>query len=107
MKISLLSATLVVAVGVSALPQVVPGTQKAPALPIQKFRDAGFHLKPLELNEILAGLVNNTAPESAPKKPDVHTFAIEAAAAQCSNPRVRPEWDSVCRTYIQGAWRMN
>jgi len=129
MKASLLSATLALSVGVSALPQNLPKTPKipglhdivedikdtiedilAPALPIQRFVETHKFIVPLTLEQARAGMKNGTeeppqqSKESKPQqaKPQVaekeETFNVMSdevsAAATCTNPRVRTEWDS-------------
>jgi tyrosinase len=85
MRFWALSTTLAAAGSVSALPQSVPSTPLAPALPAESFKTGQF-ARLLTLEDILNGSfrVNATAP------PDDGMFV----AATCSNPRVRQEWDS-------------
>lgn len=95
MRTSFLSATLAVSAGVSALPQGVPSTPLAPALPLERFNTQKF-TPLLTLEDVLSGVfkVNTT---SAPEDTQFRTFAADdemSTAATCSNPRVRQEWDS-------------
>lgn len=54
MRTSYFSATLAVAVGVNALPQITPATPLAPALPLSRFDTKKF-AAPLSLDDILTG----------------------------------------------------
>lgn len=113
MRTSFLSATLAVSAGVSALPQGVPSTPLAPALPLSRFIETPKFVVPLTLNEALAGLKNGTEllekalfkfipgvvkPDEEVQSERVNTFAVAdeqmSTAATCSNPRIRTEWDS-------------
>jgi tyrosinase len=104
MKASFFAATMAVAVGVQALPQITPATPLAPAIPLEKFNTPKF-VKPLSLDDILAG--NFPKPmeiaDNISKKPlDVVAGLLPSLSkpsdkekrATCSNPRVRQEWDS-------------
>ncbi|KAF2023949.1 Di-copper centre-containing protein [Setomelanomma holmii] len=120
MRSSLLSATLAISAGVSALPQNLPGSKGAPpAIPLQNFDTKKF-TKLFTLDDILNGLfkVNLTeavndikgtvddlltggSAKETSETSDTSTFRTFAAedevvsvAATCSNPRVRTEWDS-------------
>jgi len=111
MRATFLSATLAVSSGVSALPQNIPGLPDvtpiiaalpssipdaiekiAPALPLHRFETHKF-VTPLTLEDILDRKfeVNDT---EAPEEAQFRTLDTVAAAATCSNPRVRIEWDS-------------
>ena len=92
MRTSFLSATLAVSAGVSALPQTVPTTPLAPALPLQQFETQKFAV-PLTLDDIVAGLFRKNVTE--PEETQFRTLSDDVTiAATCSNPRVRQEWDS-------------
>jgi tyrosinase len=105
MRTSFLTATLAVAVGVSALPQITPLTPLAPALPLDNFKTEKF-TKLLSLEDIAAGLFKKLDLPTTPKaeldlltshKAEFHRLATNnkmATAATCSNPRVRVEWDN-------------
>ena len=93
MRTSFLSATLAISAGVSALPQSIPSTPLAPALPLSSFDTQKF-TKLFTLEDIFAGLFKNI---TAPLEESFRTFATAddvSIAATCSNPRVRTEWDS-------------
>ncbi|ORY16117.1 hypothetical protein BCR34DRAFT_476814 [Clohesyomyces aquaticus] len=82
MYLSFLPALLAVT-GASAA--AVPGPL-APALPLTKFEETAAH--PISLDTALHGAnLSATPPKSNAK------FAL-AAAATCSNPRIRTEWDN-------------
>lgn len=94
MRTTFLTATLAAVAGVSALPspQEKPNTKIAPALPMSVFAET--HVEPIPFAVAAAKFqeANATAPQNAPaSKPE---FRIEAAAATCSNVRIRTEWDS-------------
>jgi tyrosinase len=101
MRTSFFAATMAVAAGVQALPQITPSTPLAPAIPIAKFDTPKF-VKPLSLDDVLGG--NFPKPmellDDITKKPlNVISGLIPdkeklSARATCSNPRVRQEWDS-------------
>jgi tyrosinase len=95
MRSSVLFLIFAVGSGVAALPQSVPTTPLAPALPIEEFENNQFHRAPLlTLEQILAGAhrVNIT---EMPKDTQFNTSQDDMSiSATCSNPRVRQEWDS-------------
>jgi tyrosinase len=123
MRTSILSATLAVSAGVSALPQITPSTPLAPALPLSLFDTEKFAV-PLSLDSILKGdfpkpgdilkdlknlpkpkeilgdLFQESKKESKEEKTEETSFRTLSQAetmstqATCSNPRVRTEWDS-------------
>jgi tyrosinase len=82
MRASFLSATLAVSAGVSALPQSVPATPLAPALPIQRFETQKF-APLLSLDDILTGLFKKNSTNAA-EEPAFRTFAEDMST----------EWDS-------------
>lgn len=118
------SASLAMAVGVSALPQITPNTPLAPALPLSVFNVpktlltlddilAGNFHKPSEIigdilgddaKKTVGGLVDEVVglskAEKADNETDEATFSTLAddgsmsTQATCSNIRVRQEWDS-------------
>lgn len=93
MRTSFLSATLALSAGIAALPQSVPSTPLAPALPLDRFNTKKFTV-PLTLDDIVNRLFekNDTA---LPEIPEFRTLSNDVSiAATCSNPRVRQEWDS-------------
>lgn len=93
MKSSVLSMILAVANGVSALPQSVPSTPLAPALPIERFKNQGFP-RLLTLDDIIAGVFRVNATDTS-KQPKIVTSPNDMSlTSTCSNPRVRQEWDS-------------
>jgi tyrosinase len=118
MRTSFLSATMAVAVGVHALPQITPATPLAPAIPLNLFDTKKFAV-PLSLDDILggnfpkpseiidnlplpkaaAGILSGLFPSQngAAQKETVENKAVAntmSTQATCSNPRVRQEWDS-------------
>jgi tyrosinase len=118
MRTSFLSATMAVAVGVHALPQITPATPLAPAIPLNLFDTKKFAV-PLSLDDILggnfpkpseiidnlplpkaaAGILGGLFPSQngAAQKETVENKAVAntmSTQATCSNPRVRQEWDS-------------
>ncbi|KAF2875973.1 hypothetical protein BDV95DRAFT_485334 [Massariosphaeria phaeospora] len=88
MRLSFISASLAAVGSVSALPQAPkPAFAPAPALPLEAFNTTDF--KPLTLEQ--------AKKITGPSAPPNNNFQIQqdfAAAATCSNPRVRVEWDS-------------
>ncbi|KAL5116377.1 hypothetical protein ACEQ8H_005725 [Pleosporales sp. CAS-2024a] len=122
MKASVLSA-LAISSGVYALPQITPNTPIAHALPLEAFETTKF-TQLLSLDNILKGVFSKPpslkdvpklgqvidtlfhpddkeeTTSDDTKSDDTTTFktfseaATSAAAATCSNPRVRQEWDS-------------
>jgi tyrosinase len=96
MRSSILSIIFAVAAGVAALPQSVPTTPLAPALPIEQFENKQQFQRArlLTLEDVLAGAhkVNTT---ETPQEPEFNAFPDDMSiSATCSNPRVRQEWDS-------------
>lgn len=86
MRLSLLSVVLATAYGASAA--AVPTPSLAPKLPLDAFKTTPFTGKTLaELLALPMSPAPTTAPEARPQ--------LLAAAATCSNPRVRYEWDSL------------
>ncbi|KAF2478297.1 Di-copper centre-containing protein [Lindgomyces ingoldianus] len=61
----------------------LPSPSLAPALPLSAFNFT--IVKPLTLEEAQSG---------GKHSPEVHSALVAAAAATCTNPRVRTEWDS-------------
>ena len=72
----------------AALPQEAPSSITPPALPLSAFEGLSL-VTPITLEEALAGADNETETEAPPG-----LMRLTAAAATCSNPRVRVEWDS-------------
>lgn len=121
MRTSFLSASLAISAGVFALPQMTPSTPLAPALPLSLFNTKKF-ATPLSLEDILSGnfpkvseiigdltkdlpkasnviggLFDSKEEVAEPKEEkfsEAATSNTQAAAATCSSPRVRIEWDS-------------
>jgi tyrosinase len=86
MRLSFISTALAVCANTQlAAAAAVPPL--APALPLSAFNNTLVHL--LTLEEVLAGGKVQTQPASNSK------VQLLAAAAQCSNPRVRVEWDNL------------
>jgi tyrosinase len=92
---------LAVAGSASALPQkdivggVVGGVtgllgKIVPALPLHIFKETPKFVVPLTLEEARAG--KNSTEDL--EKPAFRKLAVAAAAATCSNPRVRTEWEN-------------
>jgi len=114
MRTTFLSATLAVSTSVSALPalpQGIPGLsdvtnmigdvvstatniieQLAPALPLEKFNTKKFTT--LFTPEDIINRVFEKNDTATPEASSFHTLDTASAAATCSNPRVRIEWDS-------------
>ena len=91
MRLSLFSSALAVAGGVKGA--VLPQRDLAPALPLSAFNHT--IIKPLTLEEALSGATPFfVAPPSTPST-NTNSPKLLAAAATCSNPRVRTEWDSL------------
>ncbi|KAH7396944.1 hypothetical protein DE146DRAFT_756630 [Phaeosphaeria sp. MPI-PUGE-AT-0046c] len=112
------SASLALAVGISALPQITPSTPLAPALPLDAFKTKKFTTllslddvlngnfpKPSEIigdaKKTVEGLVGDLLKtEKADNGTAESTFSTLAedgtmsTMATCSNVRVRQEWDS-------------
>jgi tyrosinase len=86
---SLLSALLAVSAGSHVLVSAASVPKLAPALPLSEFQKTAGHTITLE-EAVSAVFVNTTDAPAAPQM----KFATFAAAATCSNPRVRTEWDS-------------
>jgi tyrosinase len=96
MRLSLLSA-LAVCSGTELLVSGAVIQERAgqlPPLPISEFKGNPF-VRPLSFDEVVNGatLANTTAGDNT-NRLKMNTFATAAAAATCSNPRVRQEWDS-------------
>lgn len=86
-----LSALL--AASAAALPS--PSPSQAPALPISDFSKTSFD-KPITPEEALANVKVETADTGPNKlnKPVANSFLAEAPPPpECSNPRIRQEWD--------------
>lgn len=101
MRPSFLTATLAAVAGVSALPkpQEKPNSRltSAPALPINIFADTPKAVEPVPLEVAAAKFKEANAtisPDTDTNKPSFRTANFAAAAATCSNLRVRTEWDS-------------
>lgn len=93
MKSPILSM-LAFAAGASALPQGVPATPLAPALPIEAFK-ASQSMRLLTLDDIRTGNFFRVNTTNTSEEPKLDTFSDEmSTTATCSNPRVRQEWDS-------------
>lgn len=86
---SFLSALLAVSAGSHVLVSAASVPKLAPALPLSEFQKTAGHTITLE-EAVSAVFVNTTDAPAAPQM----KFATFAAAATCSNPRVRTEWDS-------------
>jgi tyrosinase len=89
MRLSFISTALTVCAStqLAAAAAVPTSTPLAPALPLSAFNNTLVHL--LTLEEVLSGAKVETKPATNAK------IQVLAAAAQCSNPRVRVEWDSL------------
>ena len=82
------------AIGGSSLVEaaVVPrASPSAPALPISAFEHA--LVTPLSLTDVQTGNFNVSSTDAAPAA--TKEFSTLAAAATCTNPRVRTEWDNL------------
>jgi len=97
MRSGILSASIALLASVSALPapQEPPASKVTSPLPINKFIETPKFAKPIPLEDAKIIFKNYNATHSAEQAPSFRTanFAV-AAAATCSNLRVRVEWDS-------------
>jgi len=96
MRSTILSASMALLASVSALPspQEPPSTKQVSPLPVIKFIETPKFSIPV-LPEVAKVIFENyTATEPAAKAPSFRLLNVAAAAATCSNPRVRVEWDS-------------
>lgn len=103
--VAALSAATLVSGAAIKRQESVPTTQLFPALPLSIFAETAGHT--LSLEEALSGLnITDKINDLADKVEDgienliepnfsVKTASVNAAAATCSNVRVRTEWDSV------------
>jgi tyrosinase len=94
MQLSLLPAILAVGIWTALVQSAAvpsPTASLAPALPISAFEHT--LVEPLTLTEIVNGDFNDTS-DATPQPPPEMNMNIMAAAATCTNPRVRTEWDS-------------
>jgi len=95
MRFSTLSATAAIVAGVSALPQQIqPNAQPATALPVSAFLETPKFVTPLTLEEAMekfkdAPSTNSTTMRLMAAKP------ATPASATCTNPRTRPEWETL------------
>jgi tyrosinase len=95
MRLSLLSSALALAGGVqvAALPQLGNPQNLAPALPLAEFNHT--IIQPLTLEEALSGATPFNLNPLPPQPSENSSPKLLAAAATCSNPRIRTEWDSL------------
>lgn len=95
MRISVLSA-LAVCSGTELLVSAAAIQDRAtllPALPVTEFKGNPF-VRPLTFDEVQNGATLANTSTGDTNRLQMNTFAVSAAAAECSNPRVRQEWDS-------------
>lgn len=90
MRFLSIAASLAAITTVSALPQKLdPSAKPAAPLPLQDLDAIPKFVTPIPLEEAKKKFENDTA------SPRVNLLAsTAAAAAQCTNPRTRPEWDA-------------
>ena len=97
MRPSFISISLAACGGTFVSAAAIPGPAKAPALPLDAFNTTQIFIdtvgsapKPLTFTDVLDFVKDKT------KIPDVVSpnTKVFAAAATCTNPRVRVEWDS-------------
>jgi tyrosinase len=97
MRVSFLSA-LAVCSGTELLASAAVIQDRAvpslPPLPITEFKGNPF-VRPLSFDELLNGATLANTTKGDANQPKMNVFRVQAAAAAtCSNPRVRQEWDS-------------